>query len=85
MSGPLINGVAGHLLHPTFGGTPGNAGQAHPLGLKMKKERNVVRGQASPRQHFDREEVDSSKDRHMRSDESFQFVFWPRFGAGSMP
>src|SRR6187402_3629089 len=69
MSGPLINGVASHLLHPTLGWMPGNAGQAYPPGLKMKEKQDVVRGQASPGEQFDREEVDSSKNRHMRRDE----------------
>jgi hypothetical protein len=37
----------------------------------MKEEQNLVRSQTVPRQHFDSEEIDSSQDRHMRTDEVF--------------
>jgi hypothetical protein len=46
-----------------------NTGQTYAPGLKMKEEQNVIRDQTSPREHLNREEIDSGQDRHMRSDE----------------
>jgi hypothetical protein len=43
-----------------------DTGQTYAPGLKMKEEQNVVRGQTSPREHVDREEIDSGQGRHMR-------------------
>jgi len=35
----------------------------------MQEEKNVVGGQAAPREHLDCEEIDSGQDCHMRSNE----------------
>lgn len=47
----------------------GDAGEAYAPGLKLKEEQNLVRGQPSPREHFDREEIDASQNCHVDRDE----------------
>ena len=82
LSGGLVDRVARHLRHPGLRRMPGDAGQADAPGLQMKEEQDVVRGETTPRQHFDSEEVAPASTAMCAAMKSFQVVFWLRFGAG---
>src|SRR6266567_1515180 len=68
-SAAIIDGVSGHLLHPRLRGMPGDPRQCDASRFQMKKEQNVVGGQATPRQYFNGEEIDSRHYGHVRTNE----------------
>jgi len=61
--------VASHLLHPARVRMSVNPADPCPTALQFDKEQNVVRHQASPGQHLNREEIGSSEHVHMPADE----------------
>src|SRR5262252_6049898 len=65
----LVHRVAGHLGSSTPGCMARDARQAYAPRLRMQEEQNVVRRQAPPRQHLDREEVGSREHVQMPADE----------------
>src|SRR5260370_29812395 len=65
----VVHCVASHLGHPLLRGMTRDASQGYAPGLQMQEEQNVVRHQAPPRQHLDREEVGSCEHVHMPADE----------------
>src|SRR5215831_9247749 len=50
----LVHRVARHLCHPLLGRMARDACQAYASCLQMQEEQDVVRHQAPPRQHLDR-------------------------------
>jgi len=62
----LAGRVARHLLHPWLVGIPGDSGHADTPTLQVNEEQDVVCHQATPGEHFDREEIDAGQYRHMR-------------------
>jgi hypothetical protein len=61
----FIRRVAGHLLHPGFVGMSGNPRRADAPTLQLNEEQNTIRHQPSPREHFDREEINPGQNCHV--------------------
>src|SRR5215831_18862216 len=81
----LPDRVARHLLHPSLVRMSCDPGQADATTLQVNEEQHVVRYQAAPAQHFDREEIHAGQDRHMRLNEFLPrralASFWRRCNA----
>src|SRR5712692_3916663 len=69
MTRGFVDRVARHLVHPSFRGMPRDTSETYTPSFQVEEEQNVVRGQTSPREHFDGEEINAGQDRHMRSDQ----------------
>src|SRR5215831_15690733 len=80
----VVHCVASHLRHPLLRGMTRDASQAHAPGLQMQEEQNVVRHQASPRQHSTVKKSVPASTSMCRRTNSFQVVVCPRLGAGAM-
>ena len=57
----VIDGPATHLHHPFLGGMLSDSCDRDAAPLQVQKEENVVGCQPAPGEHFDGEEVDTSK------------------------
>src|SRR5438874_5664896 len=68
-SGTLVGGVASHLNHPLGGGMSGQTGKTDAARFQMNEEQDVIGGETSPGEHFNREEVGTSQDGHVGSNE----------------
>src|SRR4051794_28373485 len=65
----LIDGIAGHLRHPGFGGVSRNAGEGNTPRIQVDKKEDVIRNETTPGEDLNGEEVCSGKDGHMGADE----------------
>jgi hypothetical protein len=68
-AGYFVDGIAGYLGHPSFGGMPREASERHAPGLQMQKDEHVIGREITPSQELDREEVGPGEDVHMGRDD----------------
>ena len=69
MTPGFLRRAASNLLHPLLIWMSRDSGDVHASSFQMQKEQNVVRHQASPRQHLDGEEVGSCEHVQAPADE----------------
>jgi hypothetical protein len=65
----LIDCIASHLCHPSFGGVSVYAGEGNAPALQVKKEEDVIRNETKPRQGLNGAEVCPGEDGHVGGDE----------------